>query len=109
MDSGSESMKHDVTLYNNTNVCYCRTTTRVDTVIMRQRLGYKYCWQYINDEDGIPGKLCNEEKSYTLQHYLRSYPKIEYSSDVTMQACHMINNNIAPTILKKYKHLAQRI
>jgi len=114
IDSGSESMRHYVTVYNNTNVCYGRTSTRVDTVIMRLRLGYKYCWQYINGEDGIPCKLCNEENSHTLQHYLCSCPKIEdfrnpNISDVTMQACHMINNNIVPSILKKYKYFASRV
>ena len=41
IDSGSESMRHYVTVHNNTNVCHGRTSTRVDTVIMRLRLGYK--------------------------------------------------------------------
>ena len=41
MDSGSESMKHYATLYNNTNVCYGRSSTRVGTVLMALRLVYK--------------------------------------------------------------------
>ena len=41
INSGSESMRHYVIVHNNTNVCYGRTSTRVDTVIMQLRLGYK--------------------------------------------------------------------
>lgn len=41
IDSGSESMKHYVTVNDNTNVSYGRISTRVNTVIMRIRLGYK--------------------------------------------------------------------
>ena len=47
--------------FENTNVFYSRAYIGVDTVIMRFRLGYNYCWKYIKDGDGIPCKLCGEE------------------------------------------------
>ena len=96
---------------------YGRSSTRVDSVTMRLRLGYKYCWQYITAEDGIPCKLCKEENSHTHCNtiYLCSCPKIDNFRDpnnsggVTRQACHRINNNIVPSILKMYKFFAPRI
>ena len=107
-------MRHYVTVYNNTNVCYGRTSTIINAVIMRLRLGYKYCWKYVNGEDGKPCKPCNEENSHSLQYYLCSCLKTDdfrnpNISDVTMQACHKINDNILPSILKKYKYFASSI
>ena len=114
IDSGSESVRHYVTVFNNTSTCYGKTSPREDTVIMRLRLGYKYCWEYATSQDGIPCKLCGQDNSHTLQHYLCFCPRTEefrdlQISDATLQACHLINRNIVPNILKKNKNFAPRV
>lgn len=78
--NGSGSIIHYV-IVNNTNVCYGRTSIRVDTTIMQLRLGYEYCWQHINSEDDI-SCILYEENSYDLQHYIHAR-KLKTSGTLT--------------------------
>lgn len=73
-------------------------------VTMRLKLRYKYCLQFVNGEMEYPVSFVMQEKPIHCST-LCSCPKIEEFmnpniSDVTMQACHMINNNVVPSILK---------
>lgn len=106
--NGSESLNHYLYVSQNSTVTYGKALSKVDTIVMRLRLGYKYCWQYI-EGDGIPCKLCGQPYSHTLHHYVmfcRELSEFRNTNlcDFKTQVCHFINSDAIPKIVKKFKH-----
>ena len=103
---GSYSLRHYLYVTANTNISYGKSLSKVDTFNMRMRLGYRYCWEYIND-DGIPCRLCGQASSHTLEHYVLECSQLTEYRDVTIvnildQICHMLNNEVSSKIVKKF-------
>ena len=95
IDNGSESMNHYSYVAENTNVTYGKALSKVDTLVMRLRLGYKYYWQY-SEGDGISCKLCGQPFSHTLQHYVMFCSELSgFRNDdinhIVNQMCHFLN------------------
>ena len=108
MYNGSESMNHYLYVSENSSVTYGKALSKVDTLIMRLRLGYKYYWQY-SEGDGISCKLCGQPFSHTLQHYIMFCSELsefrnDDINDLVNQVCHFLNNNIVARIVKKFKN-----
>ena len=92
LENGSESLQYYVYVFDNTNTTYGKASSKVDSLVMRLRLGYKYIWQY-TEGNGIPCKLCNEPSSHTLYHYVMECNELsEFRSreitTATEQVCH---------------------
>ena len=106
LEDGSASMNHYLFVSENTHIKYGKALSKVDTLNMRIKLGYNYCWQYI-DDNGKPCRLCGEAFSHTLEHYmLECFELIEFRessiTSVPEMVCHFLNNNITERICKKF-------
>ena len=108
LDSGSQSMLHYTTVTENTNVSYGRDNARVESMIVRWRLGYKYIWEYDSSHVGIPCKLCQRERAHTLYHYTMECMELQefrnnLIDDFYEQVCFMINNKVFKGMCKKFR------
>lgn len=113
IENGSESLVHYLYVLENTNVTYGKSLSKVDTMIMRLRLGYRYVWEYTQG-DGIPCKLCNEPSSHTLHHYMMECYELSefrnrFAETVTEQVCYLINNVKIKKILKKFESFKMNV
>ena len=98
LEEGSASMRHYLYVSQNTHITYGKNLSKIDTCILILKLGYNYCWQYI-DGNGIVCRLCGEASSHTLEHYMLDCCKLlEFRGrtidSVTEMACFFLNNNI---------------
>ena len=106
LEEGSASMDHYLFVCENTHITYGKTKSKIDTLNMRLRLGYNYCWQYI-DDNGLPCKLCGEAFSHTLEHYLLECFELLEFRDVNITSvkelvCFMLNNHVTEKIVQKF-------
>ncbi|XP_064082977.1 uncharacterized protein LOC135198990 [Macrobrachium nipponense] len=106
LEEGRVSMGHYLFVTENTKVTYGKVLSKVDTFVMRMRLGYNYCWQYM-DGDGIHCRLCGAAYSHTLHHYmlecdnLREFRNVSINN-VTEQVCFVLNNNFTKRIVNRF-------
>ncbi|XP_066952515.1 uncharacterized protein [Macrobrachium rosenbergii] len=108
IENGSESLEHYLYVLENTNVTYGKALSKVDTMTMRLRLGYRYVWEYTQG-NGIPCRLCNEPSSHSLHHYMMECCELSefrrrLAETVTEQVCYIINNDKVKKILKKFEN-----
>ena len=110
LDSGSESLKHYDHVTSNTNFAYGKSTARYDSLAMRLRLGYRYVWEYRNDDSIIPCKLCGMNGLHTMFHYIMECSKLaefRNASFDTMEEmiCYMFNYDLIKDIFIKFKKI----